>query len=286
MKKTVFLIVLFLASTVFALINPVLALPSDRSKSPWLLTPQERVKLFEEMKKASGSGRSEAEATPPGLLREKNAIASAKNKTIAFVGRITATSAANLSFTLSTKNGPKTVLTNPQTKFLAGGLKNGTQATFSSLKVGDLVVAIGQLTSQWSLTAKVVVVNPQGQRQNGQTKRRAVYGVVESKVASGSETLLTLRHPLNVKTFKVLANSSTKITGKDLSNGTIADIKIGNRITAVGTVNENGVITAKRIHIIPGLGRGIFGTQPSASSSSNSALKNRQASPPGNRRSR
>lgn len=213
-----------------------------------------------------GKSRLESLATPPGRLREKVATAVGRIsfwKTRVWRGTVSNLSSSTQTFTLTTGQGAKTIQTSEKTRFLRGRFKDGVAANFASLKVGDRVMAVGRVNEVEMMDARIVIILP---AKEPQIKRRAVYGVVEQKVATDSATLLTLRHPKTQKTYQVVVNAQTKITGKGLTNITVSDIQIGNRITAVGTVDEAGKITAKRLHIIPGLARGLFGTQPATSS--------------------
>ncbi|MDP3998287.1 MAG: DUF5666 domain-containing protein [bacterium] len=194
-------------------------------------------------------------STPPGLLRQRIATPEGKAnlpRRHVYVGTVSGILSASQSFTLDTRGGLKTVQTNGETKFFQGRFKGGETVSFDSLKKDDRVVAVGWVDNQGLMTARWVIIMP----VKKEVKRHAVYGVVEQKLATGSATLLILRHPQNQKAYQVLVNGQTKITGKNLTNPTIGDIQIGSRITAVGTVDDGGKITAKNLHIIPGQARG------------------------------
>ena len=47
-----------------------------------------------------------------------------------------------------------------------------------------------------------------------------------------------------------------------IEGATLADLSLGLRIAAVGDLNEEGLLVAKRIHVIPGKATGIFEKQP------------------------
>lgn len=279
MRKRILSFVWILIALLFGVVNLAwAATPSAESlQNPFILPRQNSLRYTNEATvRARVSNPKDFPATPPGLLRLRERIATQESqaallKRHVFFGTVSGILPANKAFTLSTKDGPKTIQTNEETKFLTGKYKGGARATFESLKVGDRVVAVGRVDGEGLATAKIVIIIPANAPQ---IKRRAAYGVVEQKVASDSATLLKLRHPQNKKIFQVVVTPETRITGKGLSNPTANDIQIGSRVVAVGTVDEEGKITAKRLHIIPGLARGLFGTQPSTPS-------NKPATPPG-----
>lgn len=92
------------------------------------------------------------------------------------------------------------------------------------------------------------------QSQVRETKRRAVHGII----ANISGDLITLVHQTQrdrVESLFVVEDTIIKI--KELEAGTLSDLAVGLRIAAVGDVNSEGVLEAKRIHVIPGLATGI-----------------------------
>lgn len=96
---------------------------------------------------------------------------------------------------------------------------------------------------------------------SAQLKRRAVYGVITG--ISGQ--IITLAHPTQrERVYSLLANEQTVIKIKGVVDATFADLAVGQRIAAVGDLNESGVLVAKRIHIIPGKATGIFERYPVA----------------------
>ena len=263
MRKKIFLVIAVLTTFLFTA-APSLSAPSNSKIGDPRELPRGRENATRILNEATERG---LKATPPGLLRQKIATLEGKLNILrrhVYNGTVSEISTANRSFTLSTKNGSKTVQTNDETSFFKTKFKNGLTANFETLKVGDRAIAVGRIDEEGLMTARWVIIIP---AKEPQIKRRAVYGVVEQKVATDSATLLTLRHPKTQKTYQVVVNAQTKITGKGLINPTATDIQIGNRVAAVGTVDEAGKITAKRLHIIPGLARGLFGTQPSTPSS-------------------
>ena len=92
-----------------------------------------------------------------------------------------------------------------------------------------------------------------------QMKRRAVEGVITN--ISGNT--ITLTHQIQRdRVYTLLVSPLTIVKIKGVVNGTITDLAIGQRVTAVGDLNENGMLVATRIHLIPGKATGIFQKYP------------------------
>jgi hypothetical protein len=73
------------------------------------------------------------------------------------------------------------------------------------------------------------------------------------KVTKVSGNTLTLTHLVHTeRTQTVKATSSTVIKVKGLETATITNIKVTDVVTASGTVEKDGSITAKRIFVVPG----------------------------------
>jgi hypothetical protein len=90
---------------------------------------------------------------------------------------------------------------------------------------------------------------------SGQMKRRSVQGVV----ANISGTTITLIHQIQQsRTYTVETDSATVIRLKGTQAATLASIMLGQRIVAIGDVSTTGGILAKRIHVIPGLAKGVL----------------------------
>ena len=153
----------------------------------------------------------------------------------AFVGTISAKADATITVT-NLKNESKTAVITGDTVIRLTGGKDGT---FADLKVGDFVIAMGDVDSQGTLTTKrlLVIAKPTAD------KRRALTGRV-TDTSSSSLTIETLKK--EIITIKV--TSDTTITNKNK----LAETKVGSRIVAVGlpTLAES-TFTAKLLHLIP-----------------------------------
>lgn len=122
-------------------------------------------------------------------------------------------------------------------------------------KKDEISTKSGKLTKLEKVVIKEATASAQG-------KRRAVHGIVTSIEGS----LITLVHQIHRdRVYQVQTNANTLIKSKDATAS--ASLVIGVRIVAVGDLGSDGVIIAKRIHIIPGKATGIFRKNPLASSS-------------------
>lgn len=249
----------------------------DDTRNPWAARPPEKSSPERSLgmpRRGNTPDSSDAPATPPGVLHRPTSL-----KQHAYMGKISAILAENRAFTLTTRQGPKTIQTNDQTKFLKGHTRQSARTTFENLKVNDEVAALGETNDAGAVVAKLVVALPVNPKE---IRRHAVSGIVDQKTtinSSASATLLTLRHPNNGKTFRVLVDGGTKITDRSNFRLTVDDIKIGQRVVAVGGVDEVGQITAKMIHITPSLAADSL-KKPSVTSAPRQTVPGRSTMPP------
>jgi len=93
-----------------------------------------------------------------------------------------------------------------------------------------------------------------------QLKRHAVQGVITA--ISGE--IITISHQTQrERTFTIYTNAATSIKMKDTATATVADLRVGMRIAAVGEPVNDGIL-ANRIHVIPGNAIGVFKKNPIA----------------------
>ncbi len=98
--------------------------------------------------------------------------------------------------------------------------------------------------------------------QSAQGKRHAIQGLVTAI----DGLMITLVHQIQRdRVYKVLYSSSTLIKSKESSGS--ASLQVGLRIIVVGDLNDQGVLVAKRIFVIPGKATGIFKRLPLSTSS-------------------
>lgn len=280
MKKAILWFSTGLITTAFLILPVGVWAVSDKddTRNPWAARPSEKSSPDRSLgmpRRGNTPDSSDAPATPPGVLHRPTSL-----KQHAYMGKISAILTANHAFTLATRQGPKTIQTDDQTKFLKGHTRQSARTTFENLKVNDEVAALGETNDAGTVAAKLVVVLPVNPKE---IRRHAVSGTVDQKTtvdSSASTTLLVLRHPNNSKTFRVLVDGETKITSRSNFRLTVNDIKIGQRVIAVGKVDEVGQITAKIVHITPSLAVG-SPSKPSVTSVPRQTVPGRSAMPPG-----
>lgn len=120
------------------------------------------------------------------------------------------------------------------------------------LKVGDFIIAMGYLTDDEVLEAKRIVVAAKPKVLS----RQVAVGKVTD--ISAEEKILTVRNEKKDLTYTVLVVGNTTITkkvGTKIQKVNFDKIEKDDRLVAIGTLKENGekILTAKLIHIIPGL---------------------------------
>ncbi len=142
------------------------------------------------------------------------------------VGQVKSISGATL--TIARGQGPELqVVTDAQTRFLA---KDNANLTLSDIQVGDSITARGQ----W---------------QNGQLLARQVLLMPDragGMVTAINGTTLAITK-LDGSALSVATTSTTKFQTKDNPNAQFSDIKVGDMIEAVGTLNGS-TLTAIRVN--------------------------------------
>ena len=165
------------------------------------------------------------------------------------------------------KNKQKTeALIDKATKVIGA---NNKPVKLGTLKLKDLIAVISSDSAAATSGAKLKVKKIFVKEASGsaQQKRRAVMGVITNI----SGTTLTLAPQIQrERTYTVVVNEQTIIHQKSTEasgSATLASLRVGMRIAAVGDLNETGGIIAKRIHIIPGKATGVFNKNPLATPS-------------------
>ena len=148
----------------------------------------------------------------------------------AFVGPISAKSEASITITNLANQTRTAVVAGDATIKLTGG----KEGTFADLKVGDFVIAMGDVDSQGTLAVKrlLVIAKP--------TPDKRV--VVSGRVTDLSTSDLTLETTTK-ETWTVKLQAATSYAGKIKKS----DIKVGDRIVTVGTSSTALNLTAKLV---------------------------------------
>jgi len=244
------LISAILMSIIFA--NPVFA---DTEKDA---TAAAKKKVSERIEKLK-----EKIATKEGRLR-KEATQEAKRQLGKHHIKGVITQILEDSFQVQTSKLTVLILTDTDTKYvqISGGPKQ--TISFSDLKVNDRVSVVGIDKKDLEGLAKLVVRHP---RQKF-LKKRAVFGTLTS--IDGNNLIISHIRKSDIL-WQVKVTDETRIKKVGKNRATLADLKVGDRLVAVGTVDDAGVITAKFLFISPGKFKGIPLSTPSATTATNSA---------------
>jgi len=267
LKSQIFLrLFIFLFSFLVLIINPsfVLGLP------PQIPSPvQERVRLQEN----TAVQEREKWATSEGKLEEKiQQIREAVREKVrerveeirqgiprAYFGEIK--QIGSQEFTLETRREEIQVTVSTETKIIG---KNKQSLEFKDLKVGDYCIAMGYLTEDNTLEAKRIVIISKPKPP----ARITAFGRVTD--ISSEEKILTVKNEKRGLTYTVSTNEKTVITkkvDKRIEKVDFSAIEIGDRVIVVGAhkENEEKIINAKIIHVIPGKALGQEKTTPTPS---------------------
>lgn len=139
----------------------------------------------------------------------------------AYVGPISAKSEASITITNLSNQTRTAVIAGDATIKLVGG----KEGTFADLKVGDFVIAMGDVDSQGTLAAKrlLVIAKP------APDKRVVVSGRVTDTATSSFTLETSKKETWTIKYSKV------------------KDLKVGTHVVAVGTSATAGNLTAKLV---------------------------------------
>lgn len=134
---------------------------------------------------------------------------------------------------------------------------NKKRLNLKQIKPKDFVAIIstesGTATGA-SKPKKAVKIFVQEASVSAQSKRRAIQGVISN--INGN--VLTLVHQVHHdRIFTLLVTDQTLVKMKGAESSSSANLQVGMRIVAVGDLNEQGMLVARRIHVIPGLAKGL-----------------------------
>lgn len=160
------------------------------------------------------------------LSQIKNAVAKR-----GFVGSVTAKTDGNISLTtLASQTRTCTLAADTVFKLVSG--KDGTSA---DLKVGDNVIAMGDVDSQNKMTVKRLIVVP----SPSPDKRKVVYATVKTVTASSTTVEVDKKD-----TFTLKISATTKFTGKTKAT----DLKVGSQLVLIGS-SDTTSFTPLLIHL-------------------------------------
>lgn len=228
---------LLLVTTAFAQFPSPIATPSPTA------TP--KVKEDQATKSATDEVREKVRQKIENLVKKPRAV----------VGTLSEVTDSTLQVT--NKAGKEDmVATTKDTQYVRVAGSKRTNIKFEDLVIGDFIVAMGYRNGNNILEARRVIAYD----KSPLIQRRAVYGVV----GENQKGVLTIKHPKTGASWKVKTTSKTKVTkkgDKGFEDIKVADIQNSNRITAAGlpSEKEQNVLTASRIHVIPGKAQGLVG---------------------------
>jgi hypothetical protein len=145
-------------------------------------------------------------------------------------GTVTAVGSASVTITQSDGSSKTLTLTGSTTYSQAGAT-----VSKSALIVGDRISAQGTVDSAGNFTATAVAIAP-----------ASVEGTVASKTATTIVVTTTAG-----KTVTVDVSSATKYSVRGVSAPTLADVAVGDRIAAEGTLNSDGSLAATVVEAAP-----------------------------------
>lgn len=131
---------------------------------------------------------------------------------------------------------------------------NGNKIAPGQLKKGDHVATFANPDATGS--ANLILVKPKSATDSAkpESRRRAVYGLVRQ--INGN--ILLVSHPIkDSPRYNVAVSDGTVIKIKGVENATIGNVKVGDRIAAVGLWAGDNLV-AKKVHVIPGKAIGLL----------------------------
>jgi hypothetical protein len=177
------------------------------------------------------------------------------------VGAVQAIDPANGQITLHTDDGRTVRITpHPGARFLRlppgeKSIASATPITASDIGPGDRVLARGELSDdKASLAASTVVVMTKAdiakkqQADQAEWRKRGVGGLVTAVDAKAGEVTINTRSAEGLKPLIIVADQKTVVSRyapdsvkfSDAKPGTLADIKLGDQVRALGAKSEDG----------------------------------------------
>lgn len=173
-----------------------------------------------------------------------------KGMKAAYVGEVTDITDSTL--TLNTSRGERSVMVATDTVIIGKGSK---KLALKDLEIGNFVLAMGYLADNNLLEAKRIVVSAKPKL----IVREVAFGKVTD--ISPDEKILTVKNEKKNLLYTIEVTDKTIITKK--ADGSVKKVKFtdiakSDRLVAIGTPTENEekIIVAKLIHVIPGLALG------------------------------
>ena len=180
------------------------------------------------------------ESAKQAELRKQLEAKVAPLKRRGYTGKIT--QITDNALIIATTDGNKTVIANEGTKVVNIAGKNRQSVDFSSLKIGNSIVTIGSVETDGTMGAKVILaVAPRSETA------RAISGAVTSV----SNRQMTIEQPRQKVNYRLTVPRGAKISVRGLVNPNFSDIGTGDRVVAIGTSDNEGIITVSVLHVVP-----------------------------------
>lgn len=207
--------------------------------------------------KSNAPGQAKKESQTTQTSQKTNKGQEKKNEVV--VGSVDKVTGNTIQ--MAEKKGNKQELTiDSETKVVG---KDNKPVKLGAIKVKDIIALVGSpegdaATKSGNIKVKKVFV--QEASMSATMKRRAVQGVITNIAGS----VLTVAHQIHRdRVYTVTVLDTTNISSKEASgSASLSLLAVGQRIVAVGDLDEQGGILAKQIHIIPGKATGIFERLP------------------------
>ena len=215
----------------------------------------------------SGNAYAKSENSGPGSSGNSNAGGNSNSESHgkASVGEVKEVNPNKITIEENKSNKKLEADVDSSTKIIHQGNKGKGKGSTSSIKKDDTVAVVssdsaGKKTGKIGKAIKIFVKEA---TTSAQSKRRAIQGVV----LSINGTIINIAHQIHRdRTNTVFTDSNTLFKIKGVENGSLVDVKVGNRIVAMGEATGSGIL-AKRVHVIPGKARGIFRRLPVSTTS-------------------
>jgi RNase P/RNase MRP subunit p29 len=170
------------------------------------------------------------------------AIASAEElREHAVRGRVTAVEGQTLF--IITREGEREVVTTSETHFR---VPNVEEPNLDDIEAGCIIAALGQKDDDGTFTAQIVAVARARPRWKMIVRRNMVFG----EVMAIKGVTLTIETRRGEQTILTDANTRFRIPG--VENPSIEDIKVGDRVIALGRRNEEGEFAARVVGVPKG----------------------------------
>jgi hypothetical protein len=138
------------------------------------------------------------------------------------------------TLTVKTPEGEREVTTNDETRFRIRGVEN---PTLTDVKVGDYVLAKGEVDSTGTFMAQAVLVMP------GQRVGRFIAQGTVSDIEDTTLVLDTLQGEKQVTTDEAI------FWAPDVEDPSLDDVQVGDQVVALGMPDEDGSLAAKLVAI-------------------------------------